>query len=103
MWARFEGAQQRGRAIGIVAGAAAAAPHGAWLLAAYVAFHAAMDVKATYLTAYFDDAWPARASETATLGAAKGRELPNFKSSSLGRFPLVSAGFWTSDHLSERS
>ena len=52
-----------------LAGAAAAAPHGAWLLAAYVAFHAAMDVKATYLTAYFDDAWPARASETATLNA----------------------------------
>ncbi|KAH8054031.1 hypothetical protein JL720_14559 [Aureococcus anophagefferens] len=78
-------------------------PHGAWLLAAYVAFHAAMDVKATYLTAYFDDAWPARASETATLGAAKGRELPNLKGSSLGRFPPVSADFWTSDHLSERS
>ena len=25
------------------------------------------------------------------------------KGSSLGRFPLVSADFWTSDHLSERS
>ena len=30
-------------------------------------------------------------------------EIPNFKGSFLGRFPLVSAGFWTSDHLSERS
>jgi len=32
--------------------------------------------------------------------AGKECELPNF---SLGRFPLVSADFWTSDHLSERS
>jgi hypothetical protein len=29
-------------------------------------------------------------------------EIPNFKASYLGRFPLVSADFWTSDHLSER-
>ena len=28
---------------------------------------------------------------------------PNFKGSYLGRFPLVLADFWTSDHLSERS
>ena len=35
--------------------------------------------------------------------AGKGCEPPNFKGSSLGRFPLVSADFWTSDHLSERS
>jgi hypothetical protein len=34
--------------------------------------------------------------------AAKGCEIPNFKGSYLGRFPLVSADFWTSDHLSER-
>ena len=34
--------------------------------------------------------------------AAKESELPNFKGSDLGRFPLVSADFWTSDHLSER-
>ena len=34
--------------------------------------------------------------------AAKGCEIPNFKGSFLGRFPLVSADFWTSDHLSER-
>ena len=33
-------------------------------------------------------------------GAAK--RMPNFKGSDLGRFPLVSADFWTSDHLSER-
>ena len=35
--------------------------------------------------------------------AAKGCEIPNFKGSYLRRFPLVSADFWTSDHLSERS
>ena len=35
--------------------------------------------------------------------AAKESEIPNFKGSYLGRFPLVSADFWTSDHLSERS
>ena len=39
------------------------------------------------------------------LGAIQGRksENPNFKGSYLGRFPLVSADFWTRDHLSERS
>jgi len=39
------------------------------------------------------------------VGARAGKEceLPNFKGSSLGRFRLVSADFWTSDHLSERS
>ena len=35
--------------------------------------------------------------------AGKGCENPNFKGSYLGRFPLVLADFWTSDHLSERS
>ena len=35
-------------------------------------------------------------------GAAQESELPNFKGSVLGRFPLVSADCWTSDHLSER-
>ena len=35
--------------------------------------------------------------------AAKESEIPNFKGSFLGRFPLVSVDFWTSDHLSERS
>ena len=35
--------------------------------------------------------------------AGKGCEIPNFKGSYLGRFPLVWADFWTSDHLSERS
>ena len=39
----------------------------------------------------------------ARLGAGKESEIPNFKGSHLGRFPLVSANFWTSDHLSERS
>ena len=48
------------------------------------------------------DAWTAAAS-TALVGAGKGCEIPNFKGSYLGRFPLVLADFWTSDHLSERS
>ena len=39
----------------------------------------------------------------ATRRAGKESEIPNFKGSDLGRFPLVSADFWTSDHLSERS
>jgi len=34
--------------------------------------------------------------------AGQESEIPNFKGSDLGRFPLVSADFWTSDHLSER-
>ncbi|KAH8065300.1 hypothetical protein JL721_8255 [Aureococcus anophagefferens] len=36
-------------------------------------------------------------------GAAQESEIPNFKGSYLGRFPLVSADFWTSDRPSERS
>jgi len=36
-------------------------------------------------------------------GAGQESEIPNFKGSFLGRFPLVSADFWTSDHLSGRS
>ena len=39
----------------------------------------------------------------AAARAGKESEIPNFKGSYLGRFPLVSADFWTSDHLSERS
>ena len=35
--------------------------------------------------------------------AGQESEIPNFKGSYLGRFPLVSADFWTSDHLLERS
>ena len=35
--------------------------------------------------------------------AGQESEIPNFKGSYLGRFPLVLADFWTSDHLSERS
>ena len=35
--------------------------------------------------------------------AGQESEIPNFKGSFLGRFPLVSADFWTSDHLLERS
>jgi len=40
---------------------------------------------------------------TAAAGAGQESEIPNFKASYLGRFPLVLADFWTSDHLSERS
>ena len=39
----------------------------------------------------------------AAFRAAKESEIPNFKGSDLARFPLVSADFWTRDHLSERS
>ena len=38
----------------------------------------------------------------ALIRAAKESEIPNFKGSYLGRFPLVLADFWTSDHLLER-
>ena len=41
--------------------------------------------------------------DEAATRAGKGCEIPNFKGSYLGRFPLVLADFWTSDHLSERS
>ena len=41
-------------------------------------------------------------SVAAHARAAKESEIPNFKGSFLGRFPLVSADLWTSDHLSER-
>ena len=40
---------------------------------------------------------------TAARRAGKECEIPNFKGSYLGRFPLVLADFWTSDHLLERS
>ena len=39
----------------------------------------------------------------ALTGAGQESEIPNFKGSFLGRFPLVSADSWTSDHLLERS
>jgi len=41
--------------------------------------------------------------DAALARAGKESEIPNFKASSLGRFPLVLADFWTGDHLSERS
>ena len=40
--------------------------------------------------------------DEADRGAGKESEIPNFKGSYLGRFPLVLADFWTSDHLLER-
>jgi hypothetical protein len=45
---------------------------------------------------HVDVAWNARTR------AGKESDIPNFAGSSLGRFPFVSADFWTSDHLSER-
>ena len=44
-----------------------------------------------------------RLARNAACGAAQKSEIPNFKGSYLGRFPLVSADFWTGDHLLERS
>jgi hypothetical protein len=41
--------------------------------------------------------------DDALVRAGKECDIPDFKGSYLGRFPLVSADFWTSDHLSERS
>jgi len=56
----------------------------------------------TYATLVYGDG--PFAVGAAVLGrAGKESEIPNFKGSDLGRFPLVSADFWTSDHLSERS
>ena len=42
-------------------------------------------------------------SRMVRVRAAQESEIPNFKGSDLGHFPLVSADFWTSDHLAERS
>jgi hypothetical protein len=42
-------------------------------------------------------------TEKVSHRAGKESEIPNFKGSYLGRFSLVSADFWTSDHLLERS
>jgi hypothetical protein len=47
--------------------------------------------------------YESRALLNVANGAGQESEIPNFKGSFLGRFPLVSADFWTSDHLSEQS
>ena len=41
--------------------------------------------------------------ERRSSGQEKRATFPNFKGADLGRVPLVSADFWTSDHRSERS
>ena len=41
--------------------------------------------------------------ERRSSGQEKRATFPNFKGADLGRVPLVSADFWTNDHLSERS
>ena len=45
----------------------------------------------------------ARGRDRVADGAGQESEIPNFNGSDLGRFPLVSADFWTSDHLLERA
>ena len=51
----------------------------------------------------FEEVCDNRHFANVSTGAGQESEIPNFKASYLGRFPLVSADFWTSDHLSERS
>jgi len=74
---------------------------GTLLLEAGLWYRGASKEEAAFAGARFD--W-----DNAMLDKARGRagqesEIPNFKGSYLGHFPLVSADFWTSDHLSERS
>ena len=63
-----------------------------------------IDERSRALAAYLErvvaraDTWALR-----DVRAGKERDIPNFTGSSLGRFPLVSADFSTSDHLSEES
>ena len=54
------------------------------------------------LKRHWDALLPGRVHSAVVAGAAQESDMPNFKGSDLGRFPLVSADFWTSDHLSER-
>jgi ATP-binding cassette subfamily F protein 2 len=54
----------------------------------------------TMATKEFSGGWRMR---VALAGAGKESDMPDFKGSYLGRFPLVSAVFGTSDHRSERS
>ena len=46
---------------------------------------------------------PIRHDVEVVAWAAKGCEILNFEGSYLGQFPLVSARFWTGDHLSSSS
>ena len=50
-----------------------------------------------------DEPNPHYSTDAVGIRAAQESKIPNFKGSDLGHFPLVSADFWTSDHLSERS
>ena len=52
---------------------------------------------------YCNDIMVLECGENVWVRAGQESEIPNFKGSFLGRFPLVSADFWTSDRLSERS
>ena len=59
------------------------------------------------VAAAVDERWDREGAPAAAAAAAaragQESEIPNFKASYLGRFPLVLADFWTSDHLLERS
>ena len=57
---------------------------------------------ARYFAPCFGAALAASGAAHVANGAAQESDIPNFKGSDLGHFPLVSADFWTSDHLSER-
>ena len=93
-------------------------------LSTLITYQGTYDTMATYFTAYpgisvvltgtvqnvrsvYDAAADYRSGGNAEVlvapRAAQESEIPNFKGSYRGRFPLVSADFWTSDHLSERS
>ena len=48
-------------------------------------------------------AWRRVSRERSRPGPEKGANIPTSKARDLGRVPLVSTDFWTSDHLSERS
>ena len=58
---------------------------------------------ARYFAPCFGAALAASGAAHVANGAAQESDIPNFKGSDLGRFPLVLADFWTNDHLSERS
>ena len=71
-------------------------------------YHLCVGIDSIYLYVH-DTKSVAAAGEAASLldavqrRAGQESEIPNFKGSFLGRFPLVLADFWTSDRLSERS
>ena len=61
------------------------------------------DLATILMVGYIAVVMPYRLAFKVDARAGKESEIPSFKGSYLGRFPLVLADFWTSDHLSERS